>query len=163
MIAKKNLLILFLILLTIVNVAALATITYNRLHAKRPFPPMGRPDRRSDFLKQELGLSEHQAKEFQMHTERFRTEMEPIHDSIRIMRAELMSELTEQEPDAGRLNQLAEEIGALEVDLKKKLITHMLEGKALLTPEQQRKFFSHFREGLDRMHPMRDHGKRLGR
>jgi Spy/CpxP family protein refolding chaperone len=163
MIAKRNLLVLFLILLTVVNVAALATIAYHRVHAKRPFLPMGRPDERRNFLRQELGLSEQQAKEFQTHVERFRTEMGPIHDSIRIMRAELMSELSRQEPDAARLNQLAEEIGALEVDLKKKSITHMLEGKALLTPEQQKKFFSHFREGMDRMHPMRDHGKRFGR
>lgn len=160
---KKNLIIVFLVLLTIVNVAALATIAYHRLHAKRPFPLMGRPDGRRDFLKQELGLSEQQAKEFRTHMERFRTEIQPIHDSIGIMRTELMFELTEQEPDAGRLNQLAEEIGALEVDLKKKSITHMLEGKTLLTPEQQKKFFSHFRKGLDRMHPVRDHGKRFGR
>ena len=163
MIAKKNLLILFLVLLTIVNVAALATIAYHRFHAKRPFPPIGRFEGRGDFLKQELGLSEQQAKEFQAHMQRSRTEMEPIRDSIRIMRAELMFELTKQEPDAQRLNQLAEEIGALEVDLKKKSITHMLEGKTLLTPEQQKKFFSHFREGLDRMHPMRDRGRRFGR
>ncbi len=163
MIAKRNLLVLFLILLTVVNVTALATIAYHRFHAKRPFPPAGRPDGRRDFLKQELGLTEQQEKEFQTHIERFRTETEPIHDSIRIMRTELMSELTRQEPDAGRLSQIAEEIGALEVDLKKKSITHMLEGKALLTHEQQKKFFSHFREGIDRMHPMRDHGKRFRR
>ena len=163
MLTKKNLLILFLVLLTLVNVAALATIAYHRLHAKRPFRPMGRPDGRIDFLQQELGLSEEQAKEFQTHMERFRTEMEPIHDSIRTMRTELMSELAKQEPDAGRLSQLAEEIGALEVNLKKKSITHMLEGKTLLTPEQQKKFLSRFREGLDRMHPVRDQGKRFGR
>ena len=163
MIAKKNLLVLFLILLTIVNVAALATIAYHRFHAKRPFRPAGRPDGHMQFLKQELGLSEEQASDFESHMQRFRMETEPIHDSIRIMRTELMSELTKQEPDAGRLDQLAEEIGALEVDLKKKSITHMLEGKKLLTPEQQKKFFSHFREGLERMHPVRDPGKRFGR
>ena len=163
MAAKKNLLILFLVLLTILNVAALATIAYHRFHARRPFHPMGRPEGRMNFLKQELDLSEEQAKEFESHMERFRTETESLHDSIRTMRAELMSEMTKQEPDPQRLNQLAEEVGALEVDLKKKSITHMLEGRSLLSPEQQRKFFSLFRGGLDRMHPMGEHEKGSGR
>jgi Spy/CpxP family protein refolding chaperone len=163
MVTKKNLLILFLVLLTVVNVAALATIAYHRFHAQRPFHPMERPEGRVGFLKQKLGLSEEQAKKFESHMERFRTETEPIYDSLSTMRTELMSEMMGKEPDVKRLNRLAEEIGALEIKLKKKSITHMLEGKTLLTPEQQRKFFSHFREGLEQIHPMRDHGKRFGR
>jgi Spy/CpxP family protein refolding chaperone len=159
MIARKNLLILFLVLLTIVNVAALATIAYHRFHAKRPFRPMGRPDGRIDFIKEELGLNEEQAEEFQTHMERFRAETEPIHDSIRTMRTELMSELTKQKPDVQRLNQLAEEIGVLEVNLKKQSITHMLEGRSLLTPEQQKKFISLFGEGRDRLRGLKEHGK----
>ena len=163
MASKRNILILFLVLLTIVNVAALVTIGYNRFHARRPLRPMGPPEGPMDFLRQELGLSEEQARQFEAHMERFRTDTEPLHDSIATMQAELMSEMTKEEPDSRRLNQLAEEVGALEISLKKRSIRHMLEGKALMTPEQQKRFFSHFREGLNRLHPMGAHRRRPGR
>jgi Spy/CpxP family protein refolding chaperone len=156
---KKNLIIVFLILLTIVNVAALVTIAYHRFHAKRPFPPKGRPDGHMKFLQQELGLSEDQARDFELHMEKFRMETEPIQDSIRTIRTELMSELTKPEPDIQRLNQLAEEIGVLEVNLKKQSITHMLEGRSLLTPEQHKKFLSLFHQRWDRLRGLREHGK----
>jgi Spy/CpxP family protein refolding chaperone len=157
---KKNLIIVFLILLTIVNVAALGTIAYHRLHAKRPFPPKGRTDGHMKFLQQELGLSEEQARDFESHMERFRMETEPIQDSIRTIRTELMSELTKPEPDVQRLNKLAEEIGTLEVRLKKKSITHMLEGRSLLTPEQLKKFLSLLGEGQKRAKGLRGPGEK---
>jgi Spy/CpxP family protein refolding chaperone len=144
---KKNLIILFLVLLTIVNVAALATIAYHRFQPKGHFPPEGRPpDMHKDFIQQELGLNEKQAKEFRAHFERGRKETEPILDSIEVKRMALMDELSANEPDKDRLNRLAEEIGSLQAELQKKMIVHLLEGKSLLTPEQQKKLFSLFKE-----------------
>jgi hypothetical protein len=54
---KKNLIILFLVFLTIINVAALATIAYHRFHPKRPFSSEGPPDVHRNFIQQELGLN----------------------------------------------------------------------------------------------------------
>jgi Spy/CpxP family protein refolding chaperone len=156
---KKNLVILFLVLLTIVNIAALATIAYHRFHPQRPFHPMGRPEipeTPEGFIKQELDLTEEQAEEFKAHFERFRMEMEPIHNSLEVKRAELMGEISADEPNKDKLDKLAEEIGTLQDTLQRKMISHLLEGKSLLTPEQQRKFFSLFREGGDRMKGLRD-------
>jgi Spy/CpxP family protein refolding chaperone len=144
---KKNLIILFLVLLTIVNVAALATIAYHRFQPKGYFLPEGRPpDMHKNFIQQELGLNEKQAKEFEAHFERFRMETEPIHDSLEVKRIQLMEEISADEPDKDKLNRLAEEMGSLQAELQKKMIVHLLEGKSLLTPEQQKKFFSLFKE-----------------
>lgn len=159
---KKNLAILLLILLTVVNVAALATIAYHRLESKRRFRPVGRPDTPMNCIKQELGLNEKQVKEFESHDKRFREETKPIHDSLRAKRKELMDEIAAEKPDVDKLDKLAEEIGALETTLKKKTTTHLLEGKEILTPEQQKKFFSLFKEGRDRMRGFRERGKGTG-
>ena len=164
---KKNLAILLLILLTVVNIAALATFAYHRFHFKRNFPLMGRPDmrpdRHMDFIKYELGLNEEQVKEFESRCDRFREETNPIHDSLRAKRKELMDEIAAEEPIVEKIDRLAEEIGTLEITLKKKTTAHLLEGKAILTLEQQKKFFSLLKERGDRMRMKRDRGKGIGR
>jgi Spy/CpxP family protein refolding chaperone len=160
---KKNLIIVILILLIIVNVAALVTIAYHRFHPKRHFPPADRLDMHRDFIKQELGLSGKQAKEFKAHFERGRKETEPILDSLEVKRAELMEEISADEPSRDKLDKLAEEIGALQDTLQRKMILHLLEGKSLLTPEQQKRFFSLFKEERGQMRGWRDREGGIGR
>jgi Spy/CpxP family protein refolding chaperone len=153
---KRSSIILFLVLLTIVNVAALATIGYHRFHPRKPFHRDIRPDMHKDFVKQELELNEKQVEQFEAHVEKLKTEMEPILDSLRTKRKDLMDEILADEPSMDKLNRLSEEIGALHVQLGKKTTAHMLKAKSFLTPEQQRKFFSLFEEGRDRARSLRD-------
>ncbi|MGB7062935.1 MAG: periplasmic heavy metal sensor [Candidatus Zixiibacteriota bacterium] len=160
---KKNLIILFLIVLTIVNVTALVTIAYHHLESKRRFRPMGRPDTPMNFIKQELDLNEKQVKEFESQDKRFREETKPILDSLRAKREDLTNEIRAEEPNVEKLDKLAEEIGVLEVVLKKKTTMYLLKRKSFLTPEQQQKFFSLFKEGRDRMKMLRKRGERIGR
>ena len=157
---KKNLVILFLVLLTIVNIAALATFAYHRFHPKGPFHPMGRPDTPESFIKRELDLNEGQAKEFEAQAKRFEEEIEPIRDSLEAKRSDLMNEIMAKEPSMDKLNKLSEEIGALHAKLEKRTSLHLLQGKSLLTPEQQKKFFSLFKEGKDRIRELRKRGNR---
>ena len=147
-----------LALLTVVNVAALVTIGYHRLRFDahpRPMVPLVEP---GNVMKQELNLSEEQAQEFQARFEKFRTETEPIMDSLEAKKAEMMSEISAEQPSMARLDQLAGEIGALQTQLQKRMILHLLEGKSLLTPQQQKKFFSLFKEGPGRAKGLRDPG-----
>jgi Spy/CpxP family protein refolding chaperone len=159
---KKKLVILFLIVLTIVNVAAVVTIAYHRWQFKRHSPPIGRPDAHMNFIKQELGLNEEQAKEFESQAKRFEEEIEPIRDSLEAKRSDLMNEIMAKEPSMDKLNKLSEEIGALHVKLEKRTSMHLLKGKSLLTPEQQKKFFSLFKEGRKRIKGSRDDGREIG-
>ncbi len=149
MTTKKNLLVLFLLLLTIVNVAALATIAFHRFRPDRPFHPMGPRESPREFLRQQLDLTEEQALKFESHMEGFRAETKPILDSLRTRREELREEISSEKPSVATLDRLTEEIGALEIGLKKKAIAHMLEEKSFLTPEQQKRFFSLFGEWGD--------------
>jgi Spy/CpxP family protein refolding chaperone len=157
---KKNLVILFLVLLTIVNIAALATFAYHRFRPERPFHPMARPDSPGGFIKRELGLSEEQAKGFESQAKKFEEEIKPIRDSLEAKRIDLMNEIMAEKPSLDKLNQLSEEIGALHVKLEERTSMHLLQGKSLLTPEQQKKFFSLFKEGKDRIRELRKRGNR---
>ncbi len=147
---KKNLVILFLILLTIVNIAALVTFVYHRFQPRPPLLSMHPPDKPENFIRRELNLNEEQTKQFEAHFDKFKMEMDPILDSLRAKRAELTEEMAAGEPSVAKLDRMAGEIGALEVRLQKKTITHMLETKAFLNPDQQKKFFLLFKEGHDR-------------
>jgi len=164
---KKNLIILFLVLLTIINIAALATFAYHRFHFRRDFPLRGGSDRQADrhmdFIKQELNLNEEQVKEFEFQAERFKQETKPILDSLKAKRKDLMDEIAAEEPNEDRLDKLTEEIGALQAGLQKKTIVHLLEEKSLLTPEQQQKFFSLLRERGDHARMLRNRGKGIGK
>jgi Spy/CpxP family protein refolding chaperone len=159
---KKNLAILLLVLLTIVNIAALVTFGYHRFFPQMPFPPMERTEPPARFIQKELGLNEQQMKEFESHFDRFRTETKPLVDSLREVRMELNQEIALEQPNTDKLDQLTDEIGKLEIGLQKRMIEHMLEMKNFLTPEQQKKFFSLFREGQKQPGDPRDHGRMEG-
>jgi len=156
MTTKNKLAFLFLVLLTIVNVSALVTMGYHRLHFERHSPPVCPPKSPESFIRQELNLNEKQAKEFESQAKRFREEIEPIRDSLESKKSDLINEIMGEKPNQDKLNQLSEEIGALHVELENRTSLHLLEGKSLLTPEQQQKFFSLFKEGRKRIGGFRD-------
>ncbi len=144
---KKNLAIILLVLLTIVNIAALVTFAYHRFFPRMLFPAVERMEPPERFIQKELGLNQRQMKEFESHFDRFRTDTRPLVDSLREIRRDLNREIAGEEPNAAKLDQLTDEIGRLEISLQKRTVEHMLETKSFLTPEQQKKFFSLFREG----------------
>jgi len=162
MTTKNKLAFLFLVLLTIVNVSALVTIGYHRLHFERHFPPVSPHESPESFIRHELNLNEKQAKEFESQAKRFREEIDPIRDSLEAKKSNLMNEIMSENPNQDKLSQLSEEIGALHTELEKRTSVHLLEGKSLLTPEQQKKFFSLFKEGRKRIGGFKDQGRGMG-
>ena len=160
---NKKLIILFLVILTIINVTALVTIAYHRLDYKKRFRPVGRPDMHMNFIKQELDLNEEQVKEFEAHMKKLKMETEPILDSLMAKRKDLMDEMAVEQPSMGKLDELTEEIGALQVALQKKTIRNLLKEKSFLTPEQQQKFFSLFKERATCRGRMKGPGMGIGR
>jgi Spy/CpxP family protein refolding chaperone len=159
---KKNLAIILLVLLTLVNIAALATFAYHRFFPRMHFPPMERAEPPEKFIQNELGLNEQQMKEFESHFNKFRDETMPLVDSLREIRTELNRQIAEEQPNTAKLDQLANEIGRLENSLQKRTIKHMLETKKFLTPEQQKKFFSLFQQGQKQPGGPMDRGRMEG-
>ncbi len=144
---KKKLLILGIVLLTVVNISALAMIGYNRLcplrGGHRENGHVGQ-----DFLHRELALSEAQAAQMNVLKETFQSNIEPIRVALRTRREQLVQLLMAPEPDRLKIDAVRSEIDSLQAELQKQVINQLLAEKKILTEEQQQKFFSIIRERL---------------
>ncbi|KPJ59349.1 MAG: hypothetical protein AMJ46_11475 [Latescibacteria bacterium DG_63] len=145
---KRNLVILAIVVLVIINISALATIIHNRWFGV-PRPPVEpRHMHPVTFLREHLKLDESQIAEFQARRSSFESEIERVREDMEQKREALMEELRAESPDTLRIDQLVEEIGALQAQLQKRAIRHMLQEQSILTPEQREKFFSMFAKHL---------------
>lgn len=143
---KKKLLILGVIILVIINISALITIFHNR-RFRPPERPSG-PPRSLDFLRHELALSDSQIAQLQAQRATFDKQIDEFRLKLQKKREALVEELRSDEPDSGRIDQLVEEIGELQIELEKKAIRGILQGKAILTPEQREKLLQMFEHRL---------------
>ena len=138
---KKKLLIWVIGLLSIVNIAALATIGYHRLcYYKERHHEIRHTQR--DFLHRELTLSDTQAEQIKILKESFHSNANPIRASLRTKREQLLQLLTAAESDRAKINIVQSEIDSLQAELQKLVIDHLLDERKILTIEQQSKFFS---------------------
>jgi Spy/CpxP family protein refolding chaperone len=149
-----------LVLLTLVNVAALATMGYGRY---RHYCQMMGPDGRGaaglmgqpGFMQSELKLTAEQEARWQPLRERFQATVARLHPALQAKRAELVQGVAAPVPDRRRIDAIVEEIQDLQTELQKECIQHMLDEKQILTPEQREKFLGAIRSRLlaEGMHP----------
>jgi len=137
-----------LVVLTVVNVVALATLMYHRFEFSRephrrpgPLPPR-------HFLNRELHLTPPQAKTMRTLNRTFRREMQPIRVALHRKRAELAKLLMAPEPDRPRIDAVQSEIDSMQADVQRLVIDHLLAQKEMLTSEQQTKFFRIIRQRM---------------
>jgi len=160
---KRKLLVLGIIILVIANISALATIVYNRCFKSEETYPSPGPRHSFAFLRRELSLTEDQMAQLEARRTSFEKQIVEIRIKLREKREALMEEIRAAVPDSTRIDQLVDEIGTLQLELEKQTIRHILQEKAILTPEQREKFFSMFEEHFHRrgMMPGRERmGKR---
>jgi Spy/CpxP family protein refolding chaperone len=161
---KRNLLILALIVLVIVNISALATIIHGRW-SRDARPRLGRPSVHPVvFFREHLGLDESQIAEFQERRSSFEDQISDVRSKMHEKRTDLMKELRSESPDTVRVYELVDEIGTLQAQLQKHAVRHMLHEQLILTPEQREKFLMMFDEHLwgKGMMPRPGHGRRPG-
>ncbi len=148
---KKNIIIISVVFLTIINLASLTTFAYYRWFFM-PVPPiMERAEISFHFIKNRLNLNDHQAGQLKSSFKIFQQEAEIILDSLQFKRSMFFDELSFEEPDSIKLNMLIKEMSALQEELKMKAINNLLRARAFLTPEQQREFISFFNERMGSM------------
>jgi Spy/CpxP family protein refolding chaperone len=148
---KKNIIIITVVLLTIINLASLATFTYYRWFYT-PFPPiMERAEISFHFIKNRLNLDDSQAGQLKSSFKIFQQEAEIILDSLQIKRSVFFYELSLEEPDSIKLTMLIKEMSTLQEEIKMKAINNLLRARSFLTPEQQHEFISFFNERMGSM------------
>jgi uncharacterized membrane protein len=137
---KERALIYLVVVLVVINVAALGTIIYQRV--TNPFW-IGRHS-------EEIGVPPEMSRDFHLKPEqreamresrrRIDSLITPIHTEIGQKRQELLKEMESSQPDISKVDQLVAEIGALQVTIEKTLIHSFLEDSKTFSPEQRATF-----------------------
>ncbi|MFZ0456476.1 MAG: Spy/CpxP family protein refolding chaperone [Ignavibacteriaceae bacterium] len=135
------------VFLTIVNLAALGTWMYNRFSAGA----LNNEQRLSlselrtnhfEQLKEELSLTGKQIAEVKALRNDFFTQIDSLSTQLAGKRTELAKEIWRSELDSAKVNNLVNEIGKLQSAAQFEVLAHLHQVKNLLTPGQQKKFYS---------------------
>lgn len=157
---RSRLILLIVIILTIVNLAAVITVVIsirnsravdfdNPISIEKNGDSVGNA-RGPAFLIEELGFNENQQTVFMESRIKFRENARPLFMEIRQLNAAIMEETLKDKPDTIKLNALSREIGGLQARTKQLTIRHLLEVKSIATPGQQEKLEAFYRELLSR-------------
>lgn len=145
---KNRLSLWIIIILIVLNIFTLGTLWLQRL---KPFPPppfvlKEIPGDIPFFLKRELKLTEQQIQQFIKYRDKHFRQSSAIREEIHQLRKLIMDELFAPEPDTMKVEILAGEVGAKQVEFERLLFYHFQELKLVCRPEQQRKFRMIFRD-----------------
>lgn len=117
------------------------------------------PSSPTDFLCHYLSLSESQKKKMESLDQTFYVRVEKIRTETGERRAELGELFEESSLNQEKIRVKVNEISSLQAEFLRETIIHMVEIRALLTPEQQAKFFSLIKKRLYRGRPWMRHKK----
>jgi Spy/CpxP family protein refolding chaperone len=146
---KKKLLIVSLALLFVINITALATLSYNRWFKPLPLPESpGDQSESWQKLQTEISLTPHQSQTLKGLRNSLEREVESIRQHIAEKRNALLEEARNPSPNLNRIDSLIEEIGTLQMDIQKKSVRNLLKDKRILTPIQQERYFSLFEQHM---------------
>jgi len=147
---RSKWLILILILSLAINLAVLATVGYHYYRNVSTAPSAPCPMSPGDsHLYQSLGLSNVQL-----------AKMEPLAQSFHGRLAELgarmeekketLTNLLQKDSDPVKIENLRKEMAGIQDEIQKEVITHIMESKRILNPNQQQRFFDLMRQSMTR-------------
>lgn len=141
----KKWLIWIVILLLVINLAAIVTMLINRQKNVAEETPIQATESASSmkysgrWFRDELGLTREQMRAFSGFNPVFRQKIRHINIELVEKRRQMLEEMADKNSDTTRLNQLSDSIGMLHSDLKKATYSYYLEFKQICTKEQQDK------------------------
>ena len=134
---KRKVTIYLVILVTLGNLSALATILY--LRWQKPY--LCQPGSGFERVKKEVGLSQVQIQQFQVYRRAFHSELDSLDRLLADERRLLAEKIRQTDPDSVRIKDIVERIGHLQQQSQYRVIRHFSQIKEMLTPEQQERFF----------------------
>jgi len=145
--SKKNIIILVIAVLLIINIASISTIVYHSYGSRRI--KMAETERTSmrDF-RQELNLNPHQIDEFGKLGKKFMIDTRMRMDEMHKIRLALINEMSSANPDTAKMFAMADDIGKLHAQIKRQTIDHFLIIKNNCTDAQFDKFVTLFQRSL---------------
>jgi|SRR6056297_192592 len=153
---KKHLITGFIIFLVIINIAALSTIIYRNRTRPQPIDNdyvqfRQNIDERGmyRFFRDELQLTQEQFVRFRDINEKNKQQSRKIARALHNKRLEMVEEISRENPDKEKLDQIAREIGTLHYELKRNTYHHFIDLKELCNKEQQEQLQHLFMRMID--------------
>jgi Spy/CpxP family protein refolding chaperone len=150
---KKKLIIWGVVLLTVINLASLATRAYHRWGDDERRGREGRREARMSITER-LGLTEAQAEQVRAMRAELGDRMTPYREAYRDRRDRLYDLLMLQDADRGEIQVIKAQMDSLQAEREAIVFEYILAHKEVLTPDQQTKFFAmikdRFRNGYRR-------------
>jgi len=147
---RSKWLIFVLVLSIAINAAVLATMGYHYYlspSTKTLAPcPMSPGD---SHLYQSLGLSNLQLSKMEPLAQKFHERLAEL-GALMEGEKELLVDLLQKDSDPVNIENLRKEMAAIQDDIQKEVITHIMESKKILDPNQQQRFFYLMRQSMIR-------------
>ncbi len=142
---KKKLIIWGVVLLTVINLASLATRAYHRWGDDER---RGQQDRREGRMSitERLGLTETQAEQVRQMRSGLGDQLTPYREGYREKRDQLYDLLMAPDADRGEIDLIKAQIDSLQAEREAIVFDYIVAHKDVLTPEQQTKFFTMIKE-----------------
>jgi Spy/CpxP family protein refolding chaperone len=147
---KSKWLTIVLILSLAINAGVLATMGYNYyVNASTPSSapcPMSPGD---SHLYQSLGLSNLQLSKMEPLAQKFHARLTEL-GVLMEEKKETLTDLLQKDSDPASIEALRKEMAGIQDEIQKEVITHIMELKKILDPQQQQRFFDLMRQNMTR-------------
>ena len=139
---KDKVLKFILVISLILNISVLVSAGYTHYKQSRyrPLPVGYELQKGGSHLFEELALKPEQLKAFQEKALPFHTAMTKKMQEVDRLRASLLGLMRADDPDRKAIEATIAQINRSQADMQKMVVAHMLQLKAMLCKEQQKKF-----------------------
>ena len=145
---KKRTVIIVLVLLFIINLTAIATFSYNRWFKSRENTINTESAEIWNSLQDQVALKPPQLEEMKRLRFSFEKEILSLRMKIWQKRKVLLEEIRNPDPDLVGIDNAIDDLSRLQAEIQKKTIRNILKDKEILSPWQQRRYFSLFERHL---------------
>jgi len=134
-----------------VNAGVLVTLGYHYYHNTSLKPSAPCPMSPADsHLYQSLGLSKVQLSRMEPLAQKFHERLGELGSRME-EKKEALTDLLQKESDPASIEHLREEMAGIQDEIQKEVISHIMESKKILDPNQQQRFFDLMRQSMARM------------
>lgn len=152
---KKQFFILTIVFLFVINITALATLSYNRWIRPQYAAETAEQEEAWDVLQMRIALKPNQLQRMQDSRMTFEQDIDSLRQEMWTKRKKLIEEARRSSPDLKRIDQVVDELSKLQAEVEKKTVRNLIKDKELLTPGQQKRYLSLFEKHM--------HGQGRGR
>jgi len=140
---KNNLIISLLILSLAMNVAVLSVVGYNfYYHSHQPLLINSFSTQKNHHFYQTLGLTPVQQTRMEPMAALFHRKLGVLYSTIKIKKDLLVKFLSQKNIDQTQIDRLQKQIAAIQDDIQRIVISHLLDVKLILDENQQERFFA---------------------